>query len=147
MWFDDSMEEVYDGGIKPAIEAAGYVPVRIKDTEFLGDVTDEIVAHIRQSRFVVADFTTSKECGARGGVYYEAGFVQGLGIDVIHTVRQDCMADVHFDTSHINHLTWETPEDLRANLQLRIERALGRGPVERLIEGRGSTDDTLKEAS
>ena len=53
-----------------------------------------------------------------------------LGIDVIHTVHQDCMKTIHFDTNHINHLTWETPEDLRTNLQLRIERVLRRGPVD-----------------
>ena len=136
MWFDDSLNKVYDCGIKPAIEAAGYEPVRIDRKDFLGKVDDEIMAQIRQSRFVVADFTTSPECGARGGVYYEAGFAQGLGIDVIHTVRQDCMADVHFDTNHINHLIWEDAEDLRMKLQFRIERVLGRGSVERLTEGR-----------
>ena len=130
MWFDDSMDGVYEDGIKPALEAAGYEAFRIDRKDFLGKVDDEIVAEIRKSKFVVADFTTSPEKGARGGVYYEAGFAYGLGIDVIHTVHQDCMKTVHFDTNHINHLTWETPEDLRTNLQLRIERVLGRGPVD-----------------
>ncbi len=129
MWFDDSTNAAYEGGIKPALESAGYEALRIDHKEFLGKVDDEIVAEIRKSKFVVADFTTSKKSGARGGVYYEAGFAHGLGIPVIHTCRKDRMKDVHFDTNHINHLTWETPEDLRTNLQLRIERVLGRGPL------------------
>ena len=35
---------------------------------------DRIIAQIRASKFVVADFTRN-----RGGVYYEAGFALGLG--------------------------------------------------------------------
>ena len=137
MWFDDSMLEAYERGIEPAIGDAGYEPVRIDRQEFLGKVDDEIVAEIRKSRFVVADFTASKKAGARGGVYYEAGFAQGLGIDVIHTCRRDRMQAVHFDTNHFNHITWETPEDLRTKLHRRIEATLGRGPGDPPTEGRG----------
>lgn len=138
MWFADCMNEVYEDGIKPAIDDAGYEPVRIDRQEFLGNVPDEILAEIRQSRFVVADFTACKQCtackmckkiGAPGGVYYEAGFARGLDIPVIHTVHEDCMDDVHFDTSPINHITWETSADLRTKLQHRIEATLGRGPL------------------
>ena len=128
MWFDNSMATVFENGIAPAIEDAGYEPVRIDRQEFLGKVDDEIMAEIRKSRFVVADFTTMEECGARGGVYYEAGFAQGLDIPVIHTCRQDRMKAVHFDTNHFNHITWKKPEDLREQLHRRIEATLGRGP-------------------
>ena len=121
MWFDDSMEEVCENGIAPAIEDAGYNSVRIDRQEFLGKVDDEIVDQIRQSRFVVADFTTSEASGARSGVCYEAGFAYGLGIPVIYTCRQDRMKAVHFDTNHFNHITWETSEDLRTQLHRRIE--------------------------
>ncbi len=128
MWFDPSMDKVYEDGIKPAIEAAGYEARRIDRKEFVGGVFDEIMAEIRKSRFVVADFTTSPESGARGGVYLEAGFALGLGIPVVHTCREDCKAAVHFDTSHLNHLFWENPEDLRTSLKSRIEAVLGHGP-------------------
>lgn len=57
MWFADCMNEVYEDGIKPAIGDAGYESVRIDRQEFLGNVPDEILAEIRKSRFVVADFT------------------------------------------------------------------------------------------
>ncbi len=129
MWFDPSMDKAYKKGIKPAICAAGYKPRLIKEKDFLGKVDDEIVAEIRRSRFIVADFTASKKAGARGGVYYEAGFAQGLGIDVIHTCRQDRMKAVHFDTNHFNHIVWKKPKDLREQLQRRIEAILGQGPL------------------
>ena len=129
MWFDPSLNDAFAQGFKPAIEAAGYAPYRVDQDHFLGKVDDRIIAAIRQSRFVVADFTCGLE-GARGGVYYEAGFAQGLGIPVIYTCRHDCFPQVHFDTNHINHLIWEDPGDLRSKLQVRIEATLGRGPVE-----------------
>jgi nucleoside 2-deoxyribosyltransferase len=64
---------------------------------------------------VVADFT-----GDRGGVYYEAGFAQGLGIPVIWTVREDWLDRIHFDTRQYNHIHYATPEELRKALKNRI---------------------------
>ena len=60
MWFDPSMDEVWDKGIKPAITEAGYKPVRIDRKEHMNKIDDEIIAEIRRSRFVVADFTHGK---------------------------------------------------------------------------------------
>ena len=82
MWFGDNMKEVYDKGIAPAIIAAEYKPFRIDQEDYLGRVEDKIIAEIRRSRFVVADFTHGED-GVRGGVYYEAGFAQGLNLQVI----------------------------------------------------------------
>ncbi len=38
-----------------------------------------------------------------GGVYYEAGFARGLGIDVIYICHEDRMKTVHCDINHINY--------------------------------------------
>lgn len=89
MWFDDSMNDAYRVGIKPAVEDAGYAVHRIDQKDFVGRVVDEIVAELCKSRFVVADFTTSPEVGARGGVYFEAGFAYGLDMPVFLTCRKD----------------------------------------------------------
>ena len=59
--------------IETAISGAGYKPVRIDKHQHNNRIDDEIVAAIRQSRFVVADFTQQ-----RGGVYFEAGLAMGL---------------------------------------------------------------------
>ena len=140
MWFSKSMNKVYKRGIEPALEDAGYEALRIDRKDFLGKVDDEIVAEIRRSRFVVADFTASKKRDAPGGVYYEAGFAYGMGIPVFHTCHKDSFDAVHFDTNHINHLIWETPEELREKLRNRIEKTLGRGPLNPSTE-RGSSGD------
>ena len=143
MWFDPSMDSMYESGIKPAIEAAGYEARRIDRKEFVGGVVDEIMAEIRKSRFVVADFTTSPEAGVRGGVYFEAGFAYGLDIPVFLTCHKDCTKAVHFDIDHLNRLEWETPEDLRKRLPNRIEAVLGRGPFRPSTERRGSAGEAL----
>jgi len=115
MWFDDSMTSCYSEGIKPAIEEAGYLPVRIDLQDFNEKICDEIIAEIRRCKFVVSDFS-----GQRGGVYFEAGFAKGLGRPVIFTVRKDDVADLHFDTRQYNHIVYETPEELCKKLYNRI---------------------------
>jgi hypothetical protein len=126
MWFDPSVQTAWDEGIRPGIEAAGYAPMRIDGKEHANKIDDEIIMEIRRSRFMVADFT-----GQRGGVYYEAGFAQGLGLPVIWTCREDDIDKLHFDIRQYNCLIW-SPEDLNAfsvALRRRIEAILGHGPA------------------
>ena len=127
MWFDDSMRDVYENAIAPAIRDSGYDPVRIDGREHNNKIDDEIISEIRRSRFVVSDFTQG-ESGARGGVYYEAGFAHGLGLPVIFTCRSDVMDKIHFDTRQYNHIVWSTPDELRERLSKRISATLGDGP-------------------
>ena len=133
MWFDTSMNDVYDKGIRPAIERAGYKPLRIDRTEHINKIDDEIIRELRRSRFVVADFTPGDD-GARGSVYYEAGFARGLGIPVISTCRRDKIGEVHFDTRQFAHITWLDPTELRDSLEARIGAVIGEGAV---LEGLG----------
>jgi hypothetical protein len=135
MWFGDEMQNAWEHGISPGIRDAGYEPLRIDNKQHNGKIDDEIVAEIKRSRFLVADFT----CGVagegssahgipRGGVYYEAGLAHGRGMDVIFSCRADRMGDVHFDTRQFAHLVWSTPEDLRKMLYDRIAATIGEGP-------------------
>lgn len=87
MWLDDRTKDAYDSGIKIAIEDSGYDPLRIDQKQHVNKIDDEIIAEIRRSRFVVADFTSEPD-KPRGGVYYEAGFAQGLNIPVIWTCKK-----------------------------------------------------------
>ncbi len=128
MWFDSSMNDAYDRGLAPGIEDAGYRPLRIDRTEHNDRIDDRIIAEIRRSRFLVADFTQG-DTGARGGVYYEAGFAHGLNIPVIFTCRQESIEKVHFDTRQYNHIVWTDANDLREKLKNRILATIGEGPA------------------
>ena len=128
MWFDESMDGVWEEGFRPAIRNAGYEAVRIDEKEHLSKIDDEIIAEIRRARFLVADFTQGAT-GPRGGVYYEAGLAHGLNIPVVFTCRKDALEKIHFDTRQYPHIVWETPEELRDSLAKRISAVLGDGPL------------------
>jgi len=115
MSFDPGLKGVYDNGIKPAIEQEKWHPVKMDLVEHTNDIGDEMIAKIRRCRFMVADFTDQNP-----GVYFEAGFAQGLGRSVIWTCREDQKNDVHFDTEHRNHIFWKDADDLRERLRVRI---------------------------
>ena len=127
MWFDKSMNEAWEAGIEPAIREVGYEPIRIDKKEHLNKIDDEIIAEIRRSKFVVADFTEGAN-GARGGVYYEAGFAHGLNTPVIFTCHKDSLEKIHFDTRQYSYIVWEKPEELKSLLAKRISAVLGDGP-------------------
>lgn len=138
MWFHPSTEEM-ETAYKDAIDKAGFDPRIIKNVEHNNKICDEIVAEIRKSRFVVADFTAGccnacaeckdkDTCGdkvrPRGGVYFEAGFAIGLGIPVIWTVREDQIKQIHFDTRQYNHIVYKDDKDLITKLGNRIRATI-----------------------
>ena len=153
MWFKPEMNEVFEKAIKPAIEfieegesSPRYEAVKIDNIEHINDINDEIISQIRRSRFMVCDLT-----GYRGGVYFEAGFAYGLGLDVIYTCRKDWVKEeilrdkegneipilydnndneiqikkegVHFDLAHRNRIDWSSDnlEGFQASLENRIK--------------------------
>ena len=128
MWFDKSMSAAYFDGIEPSIADSGFQALRIDRKETIGKIDDEIIAEIRRSRFIVADFTSELD-KPRGGVYFEAGFAMGLNIPVIWSCRSDCIASVHFDTRQFSHIVWDTPGDLREKLTYCIGSVIGWGPL------------------
>lgn len=124
MWFNPDVKPLWLEAIEPAIREAGYEPLRLDESkEYNNRVDDEIMASIRASRFVVADFT-----GNRGGVYYEAGFAHGLGLDVIFMCKEG--DELHFDVRQYNCIYWtmDNLEDAKKRLKNRILATLGQGP-------------------
>jgi hypothetical protein len=120
MSFDTSLNDAYDLGIRPAIEACGFTALRVDRAQYNDKIDDRIVADLRRSRFVVADVTMHRQ-----GVYFEAGFGLGRGLDVIYTCRADDIGNAHFDTRQYNHIVWSTVEQLRERLRDRIEATVG----------------------
>lgn len=120
------MQNVYSVAIKPAIEHEDrFTSIKIDNVEHCNDINDEMIAQIRKSRFMVADLT-----GYRGGVYWEAGFAEGLGITVIYTCNEKWLKTdkdldiegVHFDLNHRNMILWneENLEEFKQKLIYRI---------------------------
>ena len=113
----------FEQAIGQAIKEAGYLPIRVDRIEHVNKIDDEIIARIRAAKFLVADFTMQ-----RNGVYFEAGFMLGLGRPVIWLCDKSELDQVHFDTRQYNTIDYVSAEDLRMRLQVRIEALLGKGP-------------------
>ena len=126
MSFDPALTAKYTDHIAPGITDAGYRPVRIDLEEHNDDIIARVLTAIRESRFVVSDFT-----GHRNGVYFEAGFAKGLGLEVVWLCHDEHMERAHFDTNHFNHLTWKDGDDLRTKLSTRILATIGPGPLKK----------------
>jgi hypothetical protein len=125
MAFAEVMKATYDDAIFPAVrDDCGFECNRIDAKEYNGAVIDEIKAEIRQSRFVIADVTHQ-----RNGVYYEAGFADGLGVPVIWTCEDKDADNTHFDTKHLNQIRWTSHGELQKRLRDRIIGTIGRGPL------------------
>ena len=127
MWFSEEMEGIYNNVISAAIIDAGYFPHRVDQREHNDKIDDEIISQIRKSRFVLADFT-----GHRGGVYFEAGFAKGLGLEVFWSCREDDIEDLHFDIRQYNCITWQQDnlEKFKSKITNRVEAVLGHGPYQ-----------------
>lgn len=121
------LAKAYSDAIKPGIQDAHYHPVRIDKEPFNGDIVFEIIARIKESRFVVSDVTEH-----RNGVYFEGGYAMGMGLPVIWLCHEEDLKKCHFDTEHFNHIVWTDPAKLREALTNRILATIGKGPLRRV---------------
>jgi nucleoside 2-deoxyribosyltransferase len=119
MWFDESLSKAFEDGFSKAIRECKFEVMKIDLKEHNNKIDDEIIAEIRNSAFLVADFT-----GHRGGVYFEAGFALGLGIPVIWCCHVDQLPASHFDTRQYNHIEWREPDELYRKLVNRIRATI-----------------------
>jgi hypothetical protein len=129
MWFDGSMNEIYEKAIAVAIARAGYEPLRIDRHEHVNRIDDEIIGQIKRSRFMVADFT-----GQRHGVYFEAGLMLGLGRTVIWMASKDELSRqnwLHFDVRQFNFIVYDSAAEAEKRLYDRILAIEGEGPATR----------------
>ncbi len=118
VWFDRCTED-YRKAACVAVEGCGYKAVIVNQEEFNGFIMDKVVSLIRQSRFVIADFTCRPEAkeegdqkvrrGVRGGVYWEAGMAFGMDKPVIHTCEdhKDAKNRIHFDVDQYSTIRWK----------------------------------------
>ena len=123
MSFSKTLFVVWKDGFYPALNQVGYDPIRVDTEQTNHKIDNKIIADIRKSGLVVADFTEQ-----RNGVYYEAGFAEGLGIDVIYACRDTDIKQLHFDTRQYNHIVWTDLADLRKQLIDRVEATLPNRP-------------------
>ena len=125
MAFRDETNPIREA-IQIAIETAGYSPLIIDEKEHNNQIVPEIFYEIERSKFVVVDVTYPNY-----GAYYEAGYAQALGKQVIICCRKQEFKSndsrPHFDISQKSMVVWDDDRDLIARLMRRIEATVKEG--------------------
>lgn len=105
---------------RTAMKESGYSVAVIDEKEHNNQIVPEIFYEIERSKFVVVDVTYPNY-----GAYYEAGYAQALGKQVIICCREaefhDKSTRPHFDISQKSMVVWKDEADLVQRLKRRIE--------------------------
>jgi hypothetical protein len=113
MRFAENLSEFFEA-TKQAVKDTDFELFRLDDDEAVrtGSIDDRLKVSIRASRFMIADLTYENL-----GVYWEAGYAEGLGKKVILTCREDYFNKVHFDKNHDFIIKW-SPETIQEALKV-----------------------------
>jgi hypothetical protein len=95
-WFDRYYQEIY----VPAINEAGFEPVRSDELFTTGSVVEQIWQQIEKSKILLADL-----CGKNPNVFYELGLAHAARKPVVFTSSQ--VDDVPFDLRHLRVIIYE----------------------------------------
>jgi len=123
MGFMEDLLRAHREAIQPACKECGFDAFLVSETEHNRDINDKIIADIKMSKFVITDFTYNN-----AGAYFEAGYAQGRGLEVIRTCKKEWFDRdenrLHFDVNHYNFIIWENYEDLKEKLINRIKATI-----------------------
>lgn len=117
----EEFDEAWEKGFSSALKEEKFIPIRSDTIQHNEKICNKIEQAIRNSGLLIADFTQQ-----RSGVFFEAGFAKGLGIEVIWTCKKEDFEKLknHFDTRQYNHIIWTDAEDLRKKLIERIQKTI-----------------------
>lgn len=116
MQFGEQTQKLRES-IRKGIENAGYIAVLIDEVQHNELITPEILKHIRESKFVVADLTHQNN-----GAYLEEGYAMGLGKPVIQLCQEG--VKLHFDIAQKNTIIWKNEDDIVERLERRIKATI-----------------------
>lgn len=138
MSFHESANDIRQA-IKKGIDEAGYSSLLMDEIVHNHQIVPEMLRLIRESRFMIMDISQPNF-----GAYYEAGYAQGLGKEVIITCSQevwdkkdfscekdkDCIykqisTKPHFDIAQKQVLKWKDYKDLTKQLTEWIKHLIG----------------------
>lgn len=110
------LDHVYNECFKGAAKETGFTLRRVDEGQPAGLIDDQLRVRIRAVRFLIAELTTENR-----GVYWEAGFAEGLGLPVIYTCKKSAepALQTHFDTNHHLTVQWEAEKLGEAALKLK----------------------------
>lgn len=99
--FNDHFNDIYQDVLIPAIEKAGYKPVRGDSVYGVGPVIEDIFYGIRTASVLVADVT-----GKNPNVNYELGIAHALNKSAV--IISQSVDDIPFDYRHLRAVVYNT---------------------------------------
>lgn len=104
--------------IKSALHKTGYRAIIIDEENIDSDKTinDAIIANLKKCNFCISDFSFHSN-----GVYFESGFALGQGKKVIYTCSTEEFENAHFDIKPLQHIIYNSTEQLEKDLIYKIE--------------------------
>jgi len=121
MSFDNDYENIRKTIIE-AIRETGYTEKIMLEHQTNEWIMPEIFHLIEQSKFVIVDLTSHNL-----GAYYESGFAEGIGKEVIHICQEKIFKKKsHFDVKQKATVLWNTEKELKERLIKRIEATIGK---------------------
>jgi hypothetical protein len=133
MQFGDALlDAFYRDHLRAAVAATGFELRRVDEEQPAGLIDDHLRVKIRQARFLIADLTHHNR-----GAYWEAGYAEGLGKQVIYMCRKDVFEDksqgTHFDTNHHLTVIWD-PANIPQSVQRLKDTIRATFPAEAVLE-------------
>jgi hypothetical protein len=131
---DEEMDTVYHDYFRPALAEVGLDLNTTEEQPEAGLLDYRIRLQVTASRIVIADLTHQNQ-----GVYFEAGYADGLGRPVVYTCKASEFkpeeGKPHFDVNHQTFVLWSFPprdaelDNLKVTVRnslLTQDRVLGR---------------------
>lgn len=98
------LDDLFNNTLKKAVDETGFKLNRLDENPKAGIIDNIMRVEIRKSKFLIADLSVDNK-----GAYWEAGFAEGLGKEVIYICEKSVFDKRHFDTNHCQtvHFEWE----------------------------------------
>lgn len=111
---NDVLAKIVADYLKPAVAQTGYELRRLDEGQKAGIIDNRMRAEIQSARFLVADLSDQNN-----GVYFEAGYAEGLGRPVFYTCEESVFTKRHFDTEHHLTVKWDARNPTKAASELK----------------------------
>lgn len=114
MPFEQSFQDIYEVGIKPACKDAGAYCERVDEQIFVENILERVYNQIAKADVVVAEMT-----GRNPNVFYEVGYAHALNKRVLLLTQN--ADDIPFDLKHYPHIIHEgSIARLKSTLEARV---------------------------
>jgi hypothetical protein len=104
---ETELNDFFENHLKAAIKQTGFDLFKLDEDPKAGLIDDNLRVSIRNARFLLADLSHGNK-----GAYWEAGYAEGLGKQVIYLCKKEVFDNPetkpHFDTNHHLTILWES---------------------------------------